>query len=85
VPPTVALCREHFGLHDSGIVFGWTFASHMVGAGIGASFAGWVRSSNGSYEIAWYAAGVLCLVAAAVAMTIRKQPATEPERVPVSA
>lgn len=85
VPPTVALCREHFGLHDSGIVFGWTFASHMVGAGIGASFAGWVRSSNGSYEIAWYVAGVLCLVAAAVAMTIRKQPATEPERVPVSA
>ncbi len=82
VPPTVALCREHFGLHDSGIVFGWTFASHMVGAGIGASFAGWIRSSNGSYEIAWYVAGVLCLVAAAVAMTIRKQPATEPERVP---
>jgi MFS family permease len=85
VPPTVALCREHFGLHDSGIVFGWTFASHMVGAGIGASFAGWIRSTNGSYEIAWYAAGVLCLIAAGVAMTIRKQPAVEPERVPVSA
>ncbi len=85
VPPTVALCREHFGLHDSGIVFGWTFASHMVGAGIGASFAGWVRSSNGSYEIAWYVAGVLCLVAAFVAMTIRKQPATEPEQVAVNA
>jgi MFS family permease len=85
VPPTVALCREHFGLHDSGIVFGWTFASHMVGAGAGASFAGWVRSANGSYEVAWYVAGAFCLVAAAVAMTIRKQPAPEPERVAVSA
>jgi predicted MFS family arabinose efflux permease len=85
VPPTVALCREHFGLHDSGIVFGWTFASHMVGAGAGASFAGWVRSSNGSYEIAWYVAGVLCLIAAGVAMSIRKQPASEPEHVAVNA
>lgn len=85
VPPTVALCRQHFGLHDSGIVFGWTFASHMVGAGIGASFAGWIRSTNGSYEVAWYVAGVLCLAAAVVAMTIRRQPAVAPERVPVGA
>ena len=33
VPPTVALCRIHFGLEKSGVVFGWVFASHMVGAG----------------------------------------------------
>ena len=26
VPPTVALCRIHFGLADSGVVFGWVFA-----------------------------------------------------------
>ena len=31
VPPTVALCRIHFGLEKSGVVFGWVFASHMVG------------------------------------------------------
>ena len=31
VPPTVALCREHFGLERAGVVFGWVFASHMVG------------------------------------------------------
>ncbi|HET7398838.1 MAG TPA: MFS transporter [Intrasporangium sp.] len=72
VPPTVALCRQHFGLHDSGVVFGWTFASHMVGAGVGASFAGWIRQANGSYETAWYAAGLLCLGAAVVVMTIRR-------------
>ena len=33
VPPTVALCRTHFGLERSGVVFGWVFASHMVGRG----------------------------------------------------
>ena len=37
VPPTVALCRQHFGIKDSGMVFGWVFCAHMVGAGIGAS------------------------------------------------
>ena len=26
VPPTVALCRDHFGLEKSGVVFGWVFA-----------------------------------------------------------
>ena len=40
VPPTVALCRQHFGLEASGIVFGWVFASHMIGAGAGATLAG---------------------------------------------
>ena len=33
VPPTIALCRRHFGVARSGVVFGWVFASHMVGAG----------------------------------------------------
>ncbi|MGL5809294.1 MAG: MFS transporter, partial [Nocardioides sp.] len=42
VPPTVALCREHFGIQRSGVVFGWIFAAHMVGAGVAANFAGWV-------------------------------------------
>ncbi|MFV0459685.1 MAG: MFS transporter [Actinomycetales bacterium] len=70
VPPTVALCREHFGLERSGIVFGWVFASHMIGAGIAAIFAGWIRTSQGDYRFAWLFAGALCLAAAAVALTI---------------
>ena len=27
VPPTVALCRQHFGIERSGVVFGWVFAA----------------------------------------------------------
>ena len=64
VPPTVALCRQHFGLTKSGVVYGWVFASHMVGAGIGASFAGFIRSASGDYAIAWVTAGILCIFAA---------------------
>ena len=62
VPPTVALCRQHFGIERSGVVFGWVFAAHMVGAGVAASFAGWVRQVNGDYFSAWMTAGGLCLV-----------------------
>jgi hypothetical protein len=32
VPPTIELCRRYFGLANSGLVYGWIFASHMVGA-----------------------------------------------------
>ncbi|GHG54367.1 MFS transporter [Sinomonas cellulolyticus] len=65
VPPTVALCREHFGAAKSSVVFGWVFASHMVGAGVGAFLAGWGREATGSYLPAWMSAAVLCFAAAA--------------------
>jgi sugar phosphate permease len=73
VPPTVALCRKHFGLERSGVVFGWVFAAHMVGAGVAASFAGWVREDTGDYLGAWLTAGALCLVAAFAILAIPKR------------
>jgi predicted MFS family arabinose efflux permease len=72
VPPTVALARIHFGVTDSGVVFGWVFASHMVGAGVGATVAGVLRQQQGTYATAWLIAGVLCIAAALVALTIPK-------------
>ena len=70
VPPTVALCREHFGVEKAGVVFGWVFASHMVGAGVAASYAGFVRQSTGDYFGAWMTAGVLCLLASVAVLLI---------------
>ncbi|GAB3579280.1 MFS transporter [Calidifontibacter terrae] len=72
VPPTMALCREHFG-DRAPVVFGWVFASHQIGAAVTASVAGWVRDSEGTYDMAFYAAAVLCLIAAAVCPTIRSR------------
>lgn len=74
VPPTIALCRRHFGVARSGVVFGWVFASHMVGAGVAASYAGWVRSSTGDYLNAWLTAGGLCVVAAIACLAVSKTP-----------
>lgn len=74
VPPTVQLCREYFGLSKSGVVYGWVFASHMIGAAIAAAFAGWIRQTNGSYTIAWYTAAILCLIAAGSMFLIKRVP-----------
>jgi MFS family permease len=70
VPPTVALCRNRFG--DAGpVVFGWVFASHQVGAAIAAVGAGTIRDVRGSYDLAWYIAGGLCVAAALFSLAIR--------------
>ena len=70
VPPTVALCRECFGLERAGVVFGWVCAAHMVGAGISAWTAGAIRQATGSYDVAWWSSGVLCLIAAAACLYV---------------
>ncbi len=74
VPPTVQLCREYFGLANSSIIYGWVFASHMVGAAIAASFAGAIRQTQGSYTIAWITAAILCLCAAFSILLLRGRP-----------
>jgi len=72
VPPTIELCRRYFGRLQSPAVYGWVFASHMVGAAIAASFAGSIRQAQGSYFIAWITAAVLCLVAAGSVLFLRR-------------
>lgn len=72
VPPTIALCREHYGA-DSAIVFGWVLASHQVGAGVVAFAGGLARDTFGSYDVVWYASGALCAVAALMALVIRRR------------
>ncbi len=69
VPPTIVLCRRHFG--EAGpIVFGWVFASHQLGAAAIALVAGVVRDSSGSYSAAFYGAGLLSLAATAMSLAI---------------
>jgi len=64
VPPTVALARQAFGAEKTGLVFGWIMASHQIGAALAASFAGVIRTNEGSYDHAFIIAGSLCLFTA---------------------
>jgi predicted MFS family arabinose efflux permease len=70
VPPTVALAREVFGPAQGTIVFGWIFASHQLGAAMAAWVAGAIRTSLGTYTLAWWGAGVICLFAAGMSLSI---------------
>src|SRR3954447_13934736 len=65
VPPTVALCRKHFG-DNAPVVCGWLFASHQLGAAVASSGSGIIRDVTGTYAPAFYAAAALCGVAAAL-------------------
>jgi MFS family permease len=73
VPPTLALCREFFGSRAP-VVFGWVFASHQVGSAFAAFGGGVIRDVTGSYDLAWFLAGALCIAAAAMSFLIPRSP-----------
>ncbi|MEU8486431.1 MFS transporter [Streptomyces sp. NPDC048641] len=73
VPPTIALCRAHYGA-DAPVVFGWVSAAHQVGAGAVAFAGGVARDTFGSYDPVWVGAGALCAGAALLALTLRRPP-----------
>ena len=80
VPPTLKLTAEKFGREKAGVVFGWIFAGHQLGAACIAFTAGYIRTTYLSYLPAFLIAGGLCLIASfAVLIIVRPktaQPAT---------
>ena len=74
VPPTVALTSEIFGRDRVGVVFGWIFCSHMLGASLAAWGAGAIRTWFGGYGWAFGSAGLLCLFASGLVMQIERRP-----------
>jgi predicted MFS family arabinose efflux permease len=74
VPPTIALCIQHFGRDRGPLVYGWVFAGHQVGGAIAAWGAGALHDSTGSYKLSFIIAGVACLVAAVGVTRIRRDP-----------
>jgi sugar phosphate permease len=72
VPPTVKLTADRFGRERAGIVFGWIFAGHQIGAASAAFGAGLVRTEYSTYLPAFFVAGALCIVAALAVITVRR-------------
>jgi sugar phosphate permease len=66
VPPTVRLTADTFGRARVGMMFGWIVAAHQLGAATAALGAGLIHTRLGDYTVAFWAAGALCLVAAAL-------------------
>jgi sugar phosphate permease len=72
VPPTVKLAADRFGREKAGIVFGWVFAGHQIGAASAALGAGLVRTEFSTYLPAFFVAGALCIIAALAVISVRK-------------
>lgn len=78
VPPTIALCMQHFGRERGPLVFGWVFAGHQVGGALAAWGAGYLHDVSGSYQSSFLLGGVACLLAAAGVMRIAPPAADQP-------
>ena len=86
VPPTVKLATDAFGAARAPIMFGWIAAGHQLGAAITAFSAGWIRTTLGDYQMAFWGSGFLCLAAAMLALRVgRHRKAVAPTLEPVSA
>jgi sugar phosphate permease len=72
VPPTVMLTSEIFGRRNVGIVYGWIYAAHMLGAAILAEVAGVIRDTAGDYALAFIAAGWMAVAAGVVALALQR-------------
>lgn len=79
VPPTLRLTTEAFGERDAPIVFGWIVAGHQVGAASAAWMAGYIRDTQGSYLVAFVLAGSTGIIAAILALMIRRSGSRSPE------
>jgi predicted MFS family arabinose efflux permease len=73
VPPTVMLTADRFGRERVGIVFGWIYASHQLGAASAAWAGGAMRTWLGTYDYSFVGAGALCLLAAGLSLRIGKR------------
>jgi sugar phosphate permease len=72
VPPTVALTADTFGRERVGVVFGWIFASHQMGAGLAAFGGGLSETLLDSYAPAFVVAASLSLVASLLVLRISR-------------
>jgi predicted MFS family arabinose efflux permease len=75
VSPTVKLVAQRFGKEKAGLVFGWIFAAHQLGAAAAAFGAGRIRTLMMTYNPALFVAGAACIVAALMALAIRTKQA----------
>lgn len=72
VPPTVKLATKEFGKEKAGMIFGWIVVAHQIGASAAASIAGWLRDWQGNYSVAFISAGLVCVIAAFMALRISR-------------
>ncbi|MBK8176300.1 MAG: MFS transporter [Rhodospirillales bacterium] len=82
VPLTSGLVARVFGVRYLSMLYGVVFASHQLGAFLGAWGGGWAYDALGSYDAIWLASIALALFAAVVHLPIKDRPVVRVAEVP---
>ena len=77
VPPTSGLVAVMFGTRHVGMLFGFVFLSHQIGAFLGVWLGGVVYEATGAYDLMWWLSIALALAATAVHLPILERRAPE--------
>ncbi len=65
-----AILADTYGIRSVGILYGWTYLGHQLGAMISTWLGGWAYEAYGSHWFAFGSAGVLLLAAAAISLRL---------------
>jgi predicted MFS family arabinose efflux permease len=72
VPPTNAAVAQIFGVAHLSMLSGFVFFSHQIGSFMGVWWGGFLYDRTGSYNIVWYIAIALGVLAALVNLPIKE-------------
>ncbi|WP_091567754.1 MFS transporter [Oryzisolibacter propanilivorax] len=72
VPPTNATVAQIFGVQHLSMLSGFVFFSHQIGSFLGVWLGGYLYDRTGSYDIVWWLAIVLGVLAGLVNLPVRE-------------
>ena len=78
IPPTNAVVAQIFGIQHMSMLSGFIFFSHQVGSFVGVWLGGFLYDRTGSYDLVWYIAIGLGVLAALVNLPVRETPIHRP-------
>ncbi len=74
VPLTSGLVAQLFGARYMATLFGFVFLSHQVGSFLGVWLGGYVFDATGSYDVVWWLAVALGVMASVAHWPIDERP-----------
>ena len=69
-----AILGDLYGIKLVGLLYGWAYLGHQIGAMISSWLGGWAYEQFGTHWIAFGAAAVLLVGAAVVSLRLPSQP-----------
>lgn len=78
VPPTNAVIAQIFGVRFLSMLGGFVFLSHQLGSFLGVWLGGKLYDATGSYDVVWWIAVALGVIAALLNQPVREHPIARP-------